>query len=188
MKTVLEFKDLKRDEMFEYLKEHLPELARGKSRAKRDDLVQIYMDWHLSQMKVGVDSAPEGSTDQSVMSDELVEDEDGQSDLSNAEVRLLAQLRETADPGVVYPAPTEMAASPVETGIEVSADSVGRRDEVVRALTALPMKNLRVLEQIKQLSQGHPNRQMRRIRAALAKQAQKFLPRNVTLMEAVALV
>lgn len=170
-----EFKALTRDEMIQFLRQEHPELAKGRSREKKDQLIELYRA-HIDTQKTEEIAKTEETEVKGTADGTLLD-----VDYSALEVRVAASLG-------VSPDAVHIAEKPKTDEINTEPDLIGRRDEVMRELSRLNDQQLRTLSHIKQLMSGRANRQQRRVREALSRKASRFLPAGVTLMEAVSMV
>lgn len=183
---IASFRAMKRDDIYALLAGVSPESVKGKSRAKKDDLIAILeglkKDTHTAAAdKMFGDTPPllptpprdtswDLETTKPYPSMELAGPLMVVHDASPAEVRLANQ-------------PT-MNLPLVSTGVDPQPH--GRRSIVVDKLSVLSADQRALLARYSRIPDG--NRMMRRMRDSLARRIRRFLPADVALYEAEAVV
>lgn len=174
------FRAMKRDDIYALLVSIAPESAKGKSRAKKDELVTI-----LEGLKVPAEAPskglepgelaithaypPKGNYRPVILTDYETTKPYPSMELSPVEVR----SSQSTERAVVVP-----------TG--QSAQPEGRRTIVQSKLSGLSMEQLELLAKYSRIPDG--NRMMRRMKSSLGRRIVRFLPSDVALYEAAAVV
>ncbi len=173
--TLEEFEVLTRDEMVKALRGMAPTLVKGKTRASRRQLVEIYKSINAPTITGRTRPAPVivggpyPSGPVAGKPEFLVDD-------TELETRMMA--------AVMPKTRTKIPLVNIPTGGEnITIKKQSRRSAVYEAVSQMPKDKIRMLQAIKALSSG--NYKARRVRKSLMQRIRRYLPGGISLEEAL---
>ncbi len=173
-----EFAKLKQRDMYEVMKSFFPEVAKGKSRARKEELVEAY--GKVLRLKENYTS-PTGR---------LVNSEPNPQ-FPNLEQEKAARPGDFPDTETVNNVRAAMGdpdfgATELRLAAQEVDAPVGRRTEIEQKLEKVPLSVLQDIDKWSRMPTV--NRYFRRKKAALGKKLRRRLPKGVSLVEAAAVV